>query len=122
MTPRRPFRRIGIAEALHLMDNPGLAIFDVRARDAYEASHMAKARHLTVVDLAETIGATQKTQPILIYCYHGYASQEYAQIFSDFGFLEVYSLNGGYEEWRKAPTLAGGGHGGRSRYAGQGVV
>ena len=47
------------------------------------------------------LSATPKDAPVLIYCYHGNASQEFAQIFSDFRFREVYSLDGGYEAWSK---------------------
>ncbi len=45
---------------------------------------------------------TPKDRPVLIYCYHGNASQVRAQTFADFRFKKVYSLDGGYESWRKA--------------------
>src|SRR6266568_8889111 len=57
-------------------------------------------------NISAVLGTTAKAQPILIYCYHGNASREYAQIFSDFGFSEVYSLDGGYEAWRTRPTAS----------------
>ena len=63
-------------------------------------------RHVSSHNLSALIGATARTRPILIYCYHGNASREYAQTFSDFGFSEVYSLDGGYEAWCTRP-LAG---------------
>lgn len=65
--------------------------------------HINGARHLSVRNLSEVTSRTAKDTPILICCYHGHASREYAQIFSDFGFTEVYSLDGGYEAWRGRP-------------------
>src|SRR6266496_3512141 len=63
-------------------------------------------RHVSSHNLSALIGATARTRPILIYCYHGNASREYAQTFSDFGFSEVYSLDGGYEAWCTRPTAS----------------
>ncbi|MBO0752428.1 MAG: hypothetical protein J2P53_09965, partial [Bradyrhizobiaceae bacterium] len=50
------------------------------------------------------IGSTRKTAPILIYCYRGNASQEYAKILCDFGFEDVLSLDGGFEAWSRRPA------------------
>ncbi|CAL75719.1 putative thiosulfate sulfurtransferase; Rhodanese-like domain/ankyrin repeat domain protein [Bradyrhizobium sp. ORS 278] len=74
--------------------------FDVRDQASFNAARMAGAQHLTQRNLSELIAGTNRRTAILIYCYHGHASQEYAQTFSDFGFTEVYSLDGGYEAWR----------------------
>ncbi|CCE01173.1 ankyrin repeat domain-containing protein [Bradyrhizobium sp. STM 3809] len=74
--------------------------FDVRDQASFNAGHLAGAQHLTQRNVSELIAGTTRRTPILIYCYHGHASQEYARTFSDFGFAEVYSLDGGYEAWR----------------------
>ena len=73
---------------------------DVRDAGAYGVSHMEGARNVTFSGLGELIVRTPKTAPLLIYCYHGHASREFAQTLSDFGFKEVYSLDGGYEAWQ----------------------
>ena len=80
-------------------------LLDVRDAGSFEASHIDGARQLSSANLSAVLSDTAKGRPILIYCYHGNASREYAQIFSDFGFSEVYSLDGGYEAWRtRAPA------------------
>jgi thiosulfate/3-mercaptopyruvate sulfurtransferase len=101
MTERVPFRRIGLAEAQVVLAREGVAILDVRAPDTFHAGHIEGARHVSMADLGPVMASTPKTAPVLIYCYRGNASQEYAQIFSDFRYLEVYSLDGGYEAWGK---------------------
>jgi thiosulfate/3-mercaptopyruvate sulfurtransferase len=78
-----------------------LLILDCRDHNAFEQAHIPGARNISISNLAAIIDATPKDQPILIYCYHGFASQEYAQIFTDFRFQEVYSLDGGFEAWRR---------------------
>ncbi len=102
MTTRKPFRRIGLTETKDLMTRSDLTIFDVRATDAFDSGHIGGAHHLTVINVSQFVAKTSKENPVLIYCYHGFASQEYAQIFGDFGFLDVYSLDGGFEAWRTA--------------------
>ena len=106
MRTRIPFRRVDGEQALTLLRHPKLALYDVRLKDDYDNGHLPGARHLTVTGLSDVIARTPKATPILIYCYHGYASQEYAQALSDFGFEEVYSLDGGYAQWGRLAASA----------------
>lgn len=99
MRERTAFRCIGVKEADALVKDARTLLLDVRAADAFGAAHMDRAHHVTFSGLSEIIGGTAKTTPVLIYCYHGHASREFAQTLSDFGFKEVYSLDGGYEAW-----------------------
>jgi thiosulfate/3-mercaptopyruvate sulfurtransferase len=101
MTPRAAYRRIPVAEVSTVLAREDVAILDVRAADAFRQGHIAGARHTTMGDLPALLSSTPKTAPILIYCYHGVASQEFAKIFTDFRFQEVYSLDGGFEAWSR---------------------
>jgi thiosulfate/3-mercaptopyruvate sulfurtransferase len=99
---RKPFRNIGVAEAKALIATRAPVIFDVRAKDAYDLAHIGGAQHLTVITMSQITARLPHDVPVLIYCYHGFASQEWGQIFSDFRYQEVYSLEGGYEAWHQA--------------------
>jgi len=99
MNSRKPFRRINAAEARILLTNTDFIILDVRQPGDFARGHIPGARNISVATLYSVIDWAPKSLPILIYCYHGYASQEFAQIFSDFRFEDVYSLDGGYEGW-----------------------
>ena len=101
MRPRIPFQRIDVTAAAELVRRDDVLTLDVRDAASYARAHIAGARHLSQANLSVVITAAAKTRPILIYCYRGHASQEYAQTFSDFGFAEVYSLDGGYEDWSR---------------------
>ncbi len=107
MRARTPFQRIDAQRAEALFTRGDLAVLDVRDAGSFDQSHVEGAEHVTSGNLSAVLGATAKTRPILIYCYHGNASREYGQIFSDFGFSEVYSLDGGYEAWRTRPPARG---------------
>lgn len=106
MRERTPFQRIGVPEARSLIERTGVLVLDVRDTETFRHSHVAGAQNVSIANLDAILQATARSVPVLIYCYHGYASQEYAQIFSDFGFAQVYSLDGGYEAWNKRKRAA----------------
>lgn len=104
MRPRTPFQRIDVEGAETLLSNGDPLVLDGRDADAFATSHIDGAQPVSSVNIGAVIATTARTRPILIYCYHGNASREYAQTFSDFGFSEVYSLDGGYDAWRARPA------------------
>lgn len=73
-----------------------LTLFDVRDRFAYQQGHVAAAAHLAEDRLAAWFRRLPKDQPIVIYCFHGNASKTFAQMFVDFRFTQVFSVDGGY--------------------------
>lgn len=74
-----------------------LALFDSRDMTSYEKSHIRGADHLSEHSFGEVMASLPKNTPVMIYCYHGNASQIYASMFADFQFKEVYSVDGGHE-------------------------
>ena len=100
------FERIGLDRARELIANGNTLLLDVRDARSFAAAHIASALHITRDNLDRVILGTPRHTPVLIYCYHGNASQSYAQMFGDFGFREVYSMDGGYEAWRQATAHA----------------
>jgi rhodanese-related sulfurtransferase len=83
---------------------PELAVYDARDRTSFERAHIQGAERLHDEGLSLALHDLPKRVPILVYCYHGHASQTYAAIFADFRFVEVYSVDGGFE--RLAAALA----------------
>lgn len=101
MRLRIPFRDIGIRDAESLIRSKDVMVLDVRDAESFGRAHIKGATNISITNLSSVIDSTARSMPILIYCYHGYASREYAQIFSDFGFSDVCSLEGGYAAWTK---------------------
>ena len=94
------YKRISIDEAKNLMESGTVTIGDVRAADAFDAGSIANAIHIHQQILDEFLATTAKDKPLILYCYHGNSSQGAANYFSEQGFEEVYSVDGGYEAWR----------------------
>ena len=97
-TPEKSgFRCISPAEAVAMIHADATStVFDVRDLVSYKQGHVDGAAHLTEQRLALWLPRLPKDTPLLIYCYHGNASQTYAQMFSDFRFTRVFSVDGGY--------------------------
>ena len=101
MNHAKTFRRIDAAAARELLSRGNVRVFDSRDDARFERSHIAGARRLSAANLDATLLGTPKTVPVLLVCYHGNASQTYGQMFGDFGFVEVYSLDGGFAAWQR---------------------
>ena len=79
-----------------LHDGAEIAVFDVRDRASYQRGHIDGAAHLAEDRFFAWTRRLDKAAPVLIYCYHGNASKTYAQMFADFHFTRVFSIDGGY--------------------------
>ena len=102
MNKKRTFRRIDVATAAQLFERDDILVLDSRDPANFELAHIPNARRLSGENLDITIVNTARTTPVLLYCYHGNASRVYGQTFADFGFNEVYSLDGGFAAWQRA--------------------
>jgi thiosulfate/3-mercaptopyruvate sulfurtransferase len=101
------FRCIGGKEAEYFLRSEGVLVLDARDGDAFRRGHITGAQHVTISGLCSVIEGADKNTPVVIYCYRGFASREYAQLLADLGFSQVYSLDGGYEAWRKKQHAPG---------------
>lgn len=101
--PFARFRRISAADAADLIARhrrrvlPELALYDVRDRSWFDRGHIAGAEYLDDAVLGRALRRIPKRTPVIVYCYHGHASQIFAATFADFHFAEVYSVDGGFE-------------------------
>ncbi|MFO1370247.1 MAG: thiosulfate sulfurtransferase GlpE [Marinagarivorans sp.] len=99
------FQRISAAAALErLAQHPEAQLLDIRARADFNQGHIPGAAYFTQDQLPLMAKRLSKDTPILIYCYHGNASQTFAQFFIDFRFTQVFSIDGGYEHLSKLLT------------------
>ncbi|MFC0709596.1 ankyrin repeat domain-containing protein [Azorhizophilus paspali] len=94
---RIPYQCLSAVEAAALIRaEPELSLFDVRDLHSYRQEHLDGAMHLSEDRVPLWLGRLPKDKPVLIYCYHGNSSKTFAQMFSDFRFARVYSVDGGY--------------------------
>ena len=95
-----PYKRISIDEARLIIDERDATIADVRDSGAHQSGSIANAVNIQQDNIEEFLSSADREKPLIVYCYHGNASQGAADYFSEQGFVEVYSMDGGYEAWR----------------------
>lgn len=93
------FKQISTLAAQALIRDKSPVIFDVRDAVAYSDARIPNAIHVTLSTINSAFKRYRRDTPLLIYCYRGHSSRDFAQLFNDFGFQEVYSLDGGFHDW-----------------------
>lgn len=94
------FKRIDVIEAKALLNKRDTVLVDIRDIGSYEGSHDPVSIHLTQENIQDFIVNTNPETSVLVMCYHGNSSQTVANYLAMQGFTEVYSIDGGYEEWK----------------------
>ena len=95
--PASNYHCISAGEALALLRAEAqVKLFDVRDLESYRRHHIEGAAHLAEDRFPFWLRRIERDAPVVIYCYHGNASKVYAQMFADFRFSRVYSVDGGY--------------------------
>lgn len=95
-------KRINCEQASALCTQADTQLIDVRDSGSFSASHIRQAQHIDNQSLADFIASADDEKPLVIYCYHGNSSQQAGHYFIQQGFTDVYSVDGGFEEWRLA--------------------
>jgi len=97
----KPFKTISTPEAEQLIASGEPMILDCRDLKDYRAGHIDNAMHVHEKLRDSLLQKGDKARQLLIYCYYGHASEHLAEMFCDFGFKQVYSLAGGYADWKE---------------------
>lgn len=95
------FQHLSPSNAKSMLDQGNITIVDIRDTGSYEDGHIAGAVHVSNDNIEEFLETADKRKPLVVYCYHGNSSQGAASFFKEKGFGEVYSLDGGFEDWRQ---------------------
>lgn len=94
------FSRISPEQAKALMASEKVNLIDIRDEQSYRNGHILNARHIDNHSAAEFIENADRSVPLIVCCYHGNSSQSAARFFAEQSFERVYSLDGGFEQWR----------------------
>ena len=84
-----------------LMKGDKLKIIDIRDEESFKYGHISNATNINDSNIQRFLDETSKDTPVLIYCYHGNNSKGAAEYFISQGYKEVYSLDGGYSDYKK---------------------
>ncbi|WP_417616718.1 thiosulfate sulfurtransferase GlpE [Oceanisphaera sp.] len=101
------FAHISVAEAEQLLSEGQARLVDIRDPQSFALAHVEQSFHLTNDSLVAFTNEVDYETPVIVMCYHGVSSQGAAQYLINQGFEEVYSLDGGFEAWRRTqPVVA----------------
>ena len=95
------YKSIESREIEDLMETGLITIIDIRDPVSFEASHLKNAKHISDTNVEEFVRDSNFDEKLLVYCYHGNASQSAAAYFEEQGFTDVYHLIGGFAAWQE---------------------
>lgn len=95
------FIEVTVSDAARMIAGREMVILDRRDLTSYQQGHIEGAMMAHDGLVESLIKKRDTAKPLLIYCYRGNSSRELAALFAQFGFGEVYSMAGGYVEWRR---------------------
>jgi thiosulfate sulfurtransferase len=94
------FQEISVQTLRSWLKEKDVTVLDIRDGESYEQERIPGAISLREENVGSFIELEDKNKFLVCYCYHGISSQSAAQYFADHGFKNVYSMIGGYEQWR----------------------
>ncbi|OTA20537.1 thiosulfate sulfurtransferase [Xenorhabdus beddingii] len=95
------FQTIDPEQAYQHWLNKTAMMVDIRDPQSFSTGHVTGAFHLTNETLNHFLQEADFDQPVMVMCYHGHSSQGAAQYLINMGFETVYSVNGGFEVWKR---------------------
>ena len=95
------FENISIEQAKNLLNSSSCTVFDIRDEHSYDRGRIPGAMRINEQIIRRMRKSEQRDAPVIVYCYHGNSSKDIARLLCDFGFSDVYNLEGGYTAWEK---------------------
>ncbi|WP_394175664.1 thiosulfate sulfurtransferase GlpE [Thalassotalea litorea] len=93
------FKHINVQQVAEGLNNQQYVIVDIRDANSFNTSHIPGAVHLTNDNLTDFLHQADYDVPTVVCCYHGISSQQAAQFLISQDFTDVYSMDGGFEQW-----------------------
>lgn len=100
------YKNISLTQAQDILNDDSCIVLDIRDDRSYAQGHLEGARRFDEQTLRWMRKTAQRHAPVLVYCYHGNSSKDVAQLICEFGFFNVYSMDGGYTAWEAAKKQA----------------
>ncbi len=94
------FHHINCQELAQKLSEQECQLVDIRDPQSYAAGHIPDSTHLTDRTLDEFLLHADPDLATVVVCYHGNSSQQAANFLAQKDFTDVYSLDGGMEQWR----------------------
>lgn len=93
------YRTITPDDLRAMLKDKSVTLLDIRDAGSFAVGHIDGALSAEAVDIDSFVATEDKTQTLVVYCYHGISSRSAAEFFDENGFTDVYSMEGGYAAW-----------------------
>ncbi|GAA6153233.1 thiosulfate sulfurtransferase GlpE [Pseudoteredinibacter isoporae] len=94
------FQHISCQELNERLEKEACQLVDIRDPQSYSLGRIPGSVHLSDRNLDEFLLEADPDQSTIVICYHGNSSQQAAAFLAQKDFTDIYSLDGGMEEWR----------------------
>ena len=104
MISRKGVKEIDTMVAIQLINYKDALIVDVRDDSEYAEGHLPNSTHIPTEKIEDRWHELEKfkERPIVVIFQSGVRSGHAAKVLYKNGFLQVYTLNGGIDTWRRA--------------------
>ncbi len=99
-THEEVFQHMNANELHEKLADQSHVVVDIRDETSFNNGRINSAIHLTNESLPEFLRTADLDIPVVVCCYHGISSQQAAQFLISQDFTQVYSLDGGFEQWQ----------------------
>ena len=96
------FKEISAVDALQRVKNENIQVVDIRDENSFETEHVDDSFNLNNENINHFISTSHCDEPLFVICYLGNSSKGVAQYFSQQGYKDVYSVEGGFAAWKIA--------------------
>ena len=102
LTAQTITKKVSKVEFSELMKKSGAQLIDVRTSREFSNGFIEGAKNIDYNgdSFEKQMKKLDKTKPVLVYCAAGGRSENAAELLQEWGFKEVYDLEGGYNGWK----------------------
>jgi rhodanese-related sulfurtransferase len=102
LTAQTITKKVSKAEFTELMKKSGAQLIDVRTSREFSNGFIEGAKNIDYNgdSFEKQIKKLDKNKPVLVYCAAGGRSENAAELIKEWGFKEIYDLEGGYNAWK----------------------
>lgn len=102
LTAQTITKKVSKAEFTELMKKSGAQLIDVRTSREFSNGFIEGSKNIDYNgdSFEKQIKKLDKNKPVLVYCAAGGRSENAAELLKEWGFKEIYDLEGGYNAWK----------------------
>ena len=91
-------KNISVYELKTLMEKSEFLLLDVRNKEEVNIANIG-GKNIQLTQLTYDFSKINKNQTIVVLCHHGIRSAQAQSFLLDKGFLDVFNLEGGIDQW-----------------------